>query len=302
MPGRTFNSNSYKYGFNKGSEKDDEISGSGNMVTTHFRELDTRLGRWWGLDPKANPSMSPYVSMDNSPIWLNDPMGDVVDYGKKGEGRLKNKINSFFGRLFSKTYRDQFDKWSTAKTEDGSDITYHLQKTADKPNLFSGGEVSMNTETDKTVKYAHIIGIAWESETIGSDRHGPKDIDGFEKFKKGSIETITNEHKLKGIVPGFNIQLSAATIPDQFTVVDNSTSTNIQAPILLGGLNYTGVTAGKTLTLNNVTATDVSVIVTSNRVNPCTSCQPNTTNTDYTITYEKYKGLRIKIPIPKGFK
>jgi len=50
MPGRQFNTNSYKYGMN-GMEKDDEIVGSGNMYTTSFRENDTRLGRWWSSDP-----------------------------------------------------------------------------------------------------------------------------------------------------------------------------------------------------------------------------------------------------------
>lgn len=78
MPGRNYQSSApYKYGY-QGSEKDDEISGSGNSITTHFRELDTRLGRWWSPDPKEDemPWQSPYVSMDNNPILLNDPDGD----------------------------------------------------------------------------------------------------------------------------------------------------------------------------------------------------------------------------------
>jgi len=77
MPGRKFSSNSYKYGFN-GMEKDDEISGSGNDYTTFHRCLDTRLGRWMSIDPMATAFESPYVSMGNSPILYNDPMGDVI--------------------------------------------------------------------------------------------------------------------------------------------------------------------------------------------------------------------------------
>ncbi len=76
MPGRTFNPDEYRYGYNKGSEKDDEISPG--VYSTFYRELDTRLGRWWSIDPEADemPWQSPYSSMDNTPIMLNDPKGD----------------------------------------------------------------------------------------------------------------------------------------------------------------------------------------------------------------------------------
>lgn len=78
MPGRNFNSNSYRYGYNKGSEKDDEISGAGNHFTTFYREGDTRLLTWWSPDPKASeqPWQSPYSYMDGNPIAKNDPNGD----------------------------------------------------------------------------------------------------------------------------------------------------------------------------------------------------------------------------------
>jgi hypothetical protein len=89
MPGRNENSSNYRYGFNKGSEKDDEITGvTGSHITTHFREYDTRLGRTWSIDPKASimPWQSPYTSMDNNPIWFNDPLGDVVDVSHLSAG------------------------------------------------------------------------------------------------------------------------------------------------------------------------------------------------------------------------
>lgn len=67
----------YAYGY-QGSEKDDEIKGEGNSYTTHFRQLDPRLGRWLSIDPKANAMESPYTSMSNNPIWFNDPLGDTI--------------------------------------------------------------------------------------------------------------------------------------------------------------------------------------------------------------------------------
>jgi RHS repeat-associated protein len=73
MNGRGF-SGSYRFGY-QGSEKDNEVSGDGNSYTTEFRQLDPRLGRWFSVDPVFQPWQSPYTSMDNNPINLNDPMG-----------------------------------------------------------------------------------------------------------------------------------------------------------------------------------------------------------------------------------
>ena len=66
----------YAYGFN-GQRKDDEINGIGNHVDFGARGLDTRLGRWWSVDPLAEkyPSSSPYVFANNSPIILVDRDG-----------------------------------------------------------------------------------------------------------------------------------------------------------------------------------------------------------------------------------
>ena len=74
------------YGY-QGSLKEDGISGEGNHYTTEFRELDPRIGRWWSPDPVFQPWQSPYNSMDNNPISLNDPLGNVAGdyYGTDGQ-------------------------------------------------------------------------------------------------------------------------------------------------------------------------------------------------------------------------
>jgi hypothetical protein len=58
-------------------EKDPELS-NGNY-TTHFRALDTRIGRWWSIDPKANiqQDQTPYSLSNNTPIFGSDPNGDL---------------------------------------------------------------------------------------------------------------------------------------------------------------------------------------------------------------------------------
>ncbi len=74
------------YGFN-GMEKDDEVAGEGNSYTTHFRQNDVRIGRWFSVDPEAQafPWQSPYISMDNNPIVFIDLLGDSTTYIHGGE-------------------------------------------------------------------------------------------------------------------------------------------------------------------------------------------------------------------------
>lgn len=82
MPGRSFNSGNYRHGYN-GMEKDPEIS-NGNY-TTHFRALDTKIGRWFSIDPVFKPSWTPYNSMSNNPIIMVDPNGDDDYFNAEGK-------------------------------------------------------------------------------------------------------------------------------------------------------------------------------------------------------------------------
>jgi RHS repeat-associated protein len=82
MPGRSFVSSGYRYGFN-GQEKDGEV-GEG-IYTAEFWEYDSRLGRRWNTDPKDNPSISVYACFANNPIWFTDVNGDTTEiYGMDG--------------------------------------------------------------------------------------------------------------------------------------------------------------------------------------------------------------------------
>ena len=74
MPGRSFSSNLYRYGFN-GMEKDDEVKGEGNSYTAEFWQYDSRLGRRWNTDPVVKPWESPYATFRNNPIYYADPSG-----------------------------------------------------------------------------------------------------------------------------------------------------------------------------------------------------------------------------------
>lgn len=86
MPGRSFNSSSYRYGF-QGQEMDNEVAGvTGSHYTAEFWEYDSRLGRRWNIDPMVYPWQSSYAAFNNNPIVIIDPLGlegdNVIESGE----------------------------------------------------------------------------------------------------------------------------------------------------------------------------------------------------------------------------
>lgn len=141
LPNRRESSNEYRYGY-QGSESDPEIKGKGNSYTTYYRELDSRVGRWLSIDPKATAWESPYVSMGNNPIRHNDVFGDSISttfYTSDGE-----KTNSI-----PKQVQDMFEQ------EYGITVGY------DNGKLYKAGDVKTDLEVSKSAK------ALWESE-LGS--------------------------------------------------------------------------------------------------------------------------------------
>lgn len=74
MPGRNFNSNNYKYGFN-GKENDKETVGTGQGTQDYgMRIYNPALGRFLSVDPITNkyPELTPYQFASNRPISHSD--------------------------------------------------------------------------------------------------------------------------------------------------------------------------------------------------------------------------------------
>ena len=65
--GRSYNP--YRFAFN-GMEKDDEMAGEGNHLDFKFRGYDSRIGRFWSVDPLAKnyPWNSPFAFAENRVI------------------------------------------------------------------------------------------------------------------------------------------------------------------------------------------------------------------------------------------
>lgn len=92
--------------------------GTENSYTTEFRQLDPRIGRWLSLDPKASemPWQSPYVSMDNNPIWYNDPLGDKIKFGNGIKGKEKRELKKRIRER--KRDSDEFKEWYKARKKE----------------------------------------------------------------------------------------------------------------------------------------------------------------------------------------
>jgi RHS repeat-associated protein len=76
---RTYSATAYRFGFN-GKENDDEVSGAGNCIAFEARIYDSRLSRWFSVDPfwPEYPYISSYSFALNSPIYFIDPDGNRI--------------------------------------------------------------------------------------------------------------------------------------------------------------------------------------------------------------------------------
>jgi len=73
VPRRFDSIEDYRYGFN-GKEKDDEVKGEGNHFDYGMRNYDSRLGRFFSIDPLSPlfSFLTPYQFASNRPIDGND--------------------------------------------------------------------------------------------------------------------------------------------------------------------------------------------------------------------------------------
>jgi len=197
MPGRNGSTSDYRYGY-QGSEKDDEVKGSGNSYTTRFRQYDPRIGRWQSIDPEFIPWSSPYAGQKNNPIIYNDPLGDKIIGTRKEKKALKERGD---WKEIKKEYRSLFRKGN--KNLDISQVT--------RPELISEHGL-------KDIENASIQ----ESSLSGSDQD--KNLDHL--YHSGILETVTKTFKFDNRKSGQYINTSGSVTKDynQLTVQTDFTT------------------------------------------------------------------------------
>ena len=122
LPGRNYNSGSYRFGFG-GHEKWDEVHGStGSIYDFGDFGLDTRIGRRWNVDPLDQPDISPYAVFNDNPIYYVDPDGEspfsilAKQIAKAG---LKKATKELIEAAFKKRMANYMgNKWARQMADD----------------------------------------------------------------------------------------------------------------------------------------------------------------------------------------
>lgn len=170
MPGRYTGGNQYRYSY-QGSEKDDEITGvEGSHYTTYFREIDTRLGRMWSVDPVFQPWQSSYNSMDNNPILYNDPLGNTVKpttegakketekYGEKTYTNKKGKVKE--NKNYEPAFGEMYEKW---KNDPNILVNFTTIEGEDY-----GGTISYEGENEEGQKVYNVLWDPSQTKQLGA--------------------------------------------------------------------------------------------------------------------------------------
>ena len=202
MQGRAFNSGAYCYGFN-GFERDNEIAGSGSIYTTTWRPYDSKLGRWWAVDPKETkyPSYSPYSFALNSPMILQDPAGDTVRVTVTNNmvGFTQIRLYSS-GEIQADPSRANMKAWVpvyevAVNNESGENATYYFTRYAERAVIGSDGTATITDVTFDTRRngdsFAGVVKSRWSGtnnvlelrpSNWGSLSSGQQTIAGMKSF------------------------------------------------------------------------------------------------------------------------
>ena len=116
---RSFDIPHYRNLFN-GQEADNEVYGNGAILGYEFRQYDSRIGRWWSIDPLVEkyPGVGPYVFCEDSPMMLVD---------SKGEEPIKPQAGTISG--FISFFNTTRSKMGTLYGQDAHKAMLRLGKT-----------------------------------------------------------------------------------------------------------------------------------------------------------------------------
>jgi RHS repeat-associated protein len=158
MPGRSFFSDNYRYGFN-GMEKDDEVAGSGNSYTAEFWQYDSRLGRRWNIDPVDQISISNYAAFRNNPIFFIDPFGNKAGDFYSQSGKYLGTDGENDGKVFVVTDRDEARNIKKTNRKDGVTSVDAVSSAVELPSKTIRSEMTKSVGMDKENPFREYGGV-----------------------------------------------------------------------------------------------------------------------------------------------
>ncbi|MBA3986167.1 MAG: RHS repeat-associated core domain-containing protein [Flavobacteriales bacterium] len=218
MPGRSYNSSDYEYGFN-GMRMDNEIKGTGNSYDFGARIYDPRIGRWLSVDPLAHmfSGWSPYPAFGDNPInnididgryfiGVNDKevkfkqrKDGTLKVGRNASSNLKYLVNTV-NTSGSKTAMNQIFEASQNKTKIHVNVESEVHDKVGQLGFEALGIHQAHDESGNALK--------WNEET-GDFDGTPAYIEGEKGVYKEATITIfkgnIEESETKRINSGLNI-------------------------------------------------------------------------------------------------
>jgi RHS repeat-associated protein len=85
--------------YNGGSEWQNDFGNQPDWQQTFYRNYDQAIGRFLAVDPMAEESdaMTVYQYAGNNPVMMNDPLGDLQQYG--GRQKIQDYSNGLYGDI-----------------------------------------------------------------------------------------------------------------------------------------------------------------------------------------------------------
>jgi photosystem II stability/assembly factor-like uncharacterized protein len=177
----------YRFAFN-GMEKTDEVYGGGNEYTTLYRQYDSRLGRWFSIDPEMLEKSyeSPYSGMGNKPIWHNDPLGNSDDKPRQSNPNTTETLHlkNHGVKMQTKTKVTERKIFTETKTSSGEVI--HKETILNRPYDYTGGTsvpqtVSTKGPDGKEINVNITFGPGFSSDNwqTPNNRINPCAVNGF---------------------------------------------------------------------------------------------------------------------------
>lgn len=174
MPGRKMDFTKYRYGF-QGMEKDDDLKGDGNSISTEFRQYDPRVGRWLSVDPMMEKYalFSPYNSFENQPISFIDLDGQEVtftDFRRRSDDKhvifmyIHGKIKDETGQGYS---QEQLQEYAT-RMEQGLRGIYAIRNEDIEMHVIP--RITVASENNPILPSDHVIHLRANGDLPADDK------------------------------------------------------------------------------------------------------------------------------------